>query len=118
MVIMSDAVAQSTATHYVALLHALNEALSGHGVRGRVVRVIRLRLRFDEFASPGYVPPELEIRGADHRLRATVTVIPGHSELAFCVRPVPEGLRFLFPVAESGEAVAFLVGAARDWSVP
>ncbi|MEV7970001.1 hypothetical protein AB0O34_29050 [Sphaerisporangium sp. NPDC088356] len=115
MSITSDPVSQSTAAHYGALLGGLSDGLKMHGVYGREVRVIRLRLRFNEYEAPSYMPPELEVRGADCRLRATVTIIRGQSELAYCIRPMGDDLRFLFPVDEGAEALAFLVGRARDW---
>lgn len=113
--ITCDPVPQSTAAHYGALLGGLNDALKMHGVYGREVRVIRLRLRFNEYTASTYMPPELEIRGADCRLRATVTIVRGHCELAYCVRPMGDDLHFVFPVNEGAEALAFLVGRARDW---
>ncbi|MEV7970250.1 hypothetical protein AB0O34_30325 [Sphaerisporangium sp. NPDC088356] len=115
MAITSDVVSQSTAAYYGALLVGLNDGLKKHGIRGLVVRVIRLHLRFDDLGLPGYVPPELEVRGPDNRLRATVTIVTGKSEPAYCVRPAGDAPQFLLPVEEGREALAYLVGTARDW---
>jgi hypothetical protein len=118
MAITCDVVSQDTAAHYGALLGGLNDALKRNGVGGRVVRVIRLRLRSHDYVTPRYVSPELEVRGADRQLRVTVTIIRGGSDLAYCVRPVDDTFRFVFPVNEAAEALAFLVGRARDWQAP
>ncbi|MEU8269363.1 hypothetical protein AB0B89_19665 [Sphaerisporangium sp. NPDC049002] len=117
MGITSDVVSQSTAAYYGTLLGGLNDGLRKHGIRGLVVRVIRLRLLFDDLGIPGYVSPELEVRGADNRLRVTVTIVTGKSEPAYCVRPAGDAPQFLFPVDEGREALAYLVGTARDWQV-
>ncbi|MFC4589334.1 hypothetical protein [Sphaerisporangium corydalis] len=117
MALSGDAVEQSTATYYDALLGGLNDALRVHGVRGRVVRVVRVRLRFEECCPPGYAPPVLEVRGADRRLRATVGIVQGASEAAYLVRLVGEALHYLFPVNEGAEALTLLVGKAQDWQM-
>ncbi|MGW4637065.1 hypothetical protein ACWEN6_00985 [Sphaerisporangium sp. NPDC004334] len=118
MVVASDLVTQDVAALYGTVLAAFNDELKRHGVAGRVVRVIRLRLRPQDYAVPRYVSPELEVRGADRQLRATVTIVPSSKDLAYCVRPVDDDLRFLFPVKEAAEALGFLVGRARDWQAP
>ncbi|MEU9885788.1 hypothetical protein [Sphaerisporangium sp. NPDC051011] len=112
-----DSVEQSTAAYYGALLGGLGDALRKHGIIGRVVRVIRLRLRFEDYSAPEYVPPVLEVRGADGRVRATVTVVRGASEPAYSVRPADGDRYYLFPVSEGALALAFVLGRAKDWQL-
>ncbi|MFG1879364.1 hypothetical protein ACGFIV_31450 [Sphaerisporangium sp. NPDC049003] len=108
---------QATAAYYGALLGGLSDALKKRDIVGRVVRVIRLRLRFEEYRSPEYVPPVLEVRGPDRQVRATVTVVQGVSEPAYSVRPADGERYYLFPVSEGSVALAFLVARAKDWQL-
>ncbi|GAA1272927.1 hypothetical protein GCM10009677_27610 [Sphaerisporangium rubeum] len=117
MVVTPRALEQSTVAYYGALLSGLNSKLEAYGIVSRVVRVIRLRLLFNDYSAPDYLPPVLEVRGADRRLRASVTVVRGAKEPAYSVRPTDGERYYLFPVSEGAAAVAFVVGRARDWQL-
>ncbi|GII89489.1 hypothetical protein Ssi03_74790 [Sphaerisporangium siamense] len=117
MTLAYGSVEQSTAAYFGALLGGFSDALRKQGIASRMVWVIRLRLRHEEYAFPVYVPPMLEVRGADRRVRATVTIVRGVSEPAYSVRPADGERYYLFPVSEGASALAFVVGRAPDWQL-
>lgn len=106
---------EQTADAHAVLLGVLGGGLAGSDVSVLLVKTVGLLLRFPELGIPRHLPPVLEVRGADGRIRATVAVAGRAGKLIYRVRPARDAPPVVFPVDDAAEAHAFLVAEARDW---
>ena len=111
-----EAVSKQTADVCTGLLEVLRRGLEGPGISVLLVRSIGLVLRFPEIGTPQYRPPQLEVRGADGRIRATVTVVAVDDGFAYLVRPARVASPLMFSVSDPAPALSYLVAEAHDWS--
>lgn len=116
MINVPEAISEQTADVCTGLLEVLRRALEGPGISALLVRTVGLVLRFPEIGLPQHRPPELEMRGADGRVRATITVVADADGFAYLVHLARIASPLLFPVSDPAQALAYLVAEARDWN--